>query len=197
MTILSQGSIWKRSLPMRQGLRRFPNLDIYPYVTRLIVVLVFVLTNERTNQVLGITINGVQDNQLFQDEVSTTGHTGPLQLWYGGWGADYPDPQDWLSNFFAKGGQDNYANYGQNNSPAATEQQAVQAELAQADGDQNQAERLRLYQDAEQKIVNDVGWITLYQTAYVVSVNPKLQGFKLNALATSATSDWANIYFAQ
>ena len=150
-------------------------------------------------QVLGITIKtaGVQGDQLAQDQVSTIGQTGPLQLWDGGWRTDYPDPQDWLSNFFAKGGQDNFANYGQNNSSAATEQQAVQAELAQADEDQNAAERFKIYQDAEQKIVNDVGWITTYQTAYVASINPKLQGLKLNSLGTSATSDWANIYFAQ
>jgi oligopeptide transport system substrate-binding protein len=150
-------------------------------------------------QVLGITIKtvGAQPNQLIQDEVSTIGHDGPLQLWYSGWSADYPDPQDWLSNFFAKGGQNNYANYGQNNSSAAAEQQAVQDELAQADGDQNQAERLKLYQDAEQKIVNDVGWITTYQSAIVEVVNPKLQGWKLNPLGTTTTSDWANIYLAQ
>jgi len=150
-------------------------------------------------QVLGITIQtaSVQFDQLSQDQISTTGHTGPLQLWNGYWRTDYPDPQDWLSNFFAKGGPDNFANYGQNNSSVATEQQAVQAELAQADEDQHSAERFKLYQDAEQKIVNDVGWITIYQTAYVASINPKLQNFKLNPLGTSATSDWANIYFAQ
>jgi len=149
--------------------------------------------------VLGVTIKtvGVQPTQLNQDEFNTIGKTGPLQMWYGVWGADYPDPQDWLSNFFANGGQDNFANYGQNNSSAATEQQAVQAELAKADGDQNQAERLQLYQDAEQKIVNDVGWIVTYQSSYGYSVNPKLQNWKLNPLGSIATSDWANIYFAQ
>jgi len=149
--------------------------------------------------VLGVTIKtvGVQPTQLFQDEVSTIGRTGPLQLWYGVWSADYPDPQDWLSNFFANGGQDNFANYGQNNSSAAREQQAVQAELVQADGDQNRAERLELYQDAEQKIVNDVGWIVTYQTASIEVVNPRLQGWKSNPLGTIATSDWANIYFVQ
>ncbi len=150
-------------------------------------------------QVLGITIKtaGVQPNQLLQDEVSTTGHTGPLQLWYSVWSTDYPDPQDWLSNFFAKGGQDNYANYGQNNSSVAAEQQAVQDQLARADAEQNPDQRMKLYQDAEQKIVNDVGWITTYQTASVALVNPKLQGWKMNALGTIATSDWANIYFVQ
>lgn len=148
---------------------------------------------------LGITIKmvGVQPNQLLQDQTSTIGHTGPLQLWYGDWSTDYPDAQDWLSNFFAKGGQNNFANYGQNNSSAATEQQAVQAELARADGDQNETERLKLYQDAEQKIVNDVGWIVTYQSSFAYSVNPKLQGWKLNSLGNIATSDWANIYFAQ
>jgi oligopeptide transport system substrate-binding protein len=149
--------------------------------------------------VLGITINTVpaQPNQLTQDEVSTIGHTGPLQLWYGVWSADYTDPQDWLSNFFGKGGQNNYANYGQNNSSAAAAQQAVQAQLAQADGEQNAEERLKLYQDAEQKIVNDVGWIVTYQSSLTALVNPKLRGWKLNPLGTIATSDWANIYFVE
>jgi ABC-type oligopeptide transport system substrate-binding subunit len=148
--------------------------------------------------VLGITVKtvGVQPNQLLDDEANTLGKP-TLQMWYGVWGADYPDPQDWLSNFFANGGQDNFANYGQNNSAAASEQQAVQAELAKADGDQNQAERLQLYQDAEQKIVNDVGWIVTYQSSYGYAVNPKLHGWHLNPLGSIATDDWADIYFVQ
>lgn len=149
-------------------------------------------------QVLGITIKtvGAQPNQLLQDEVNTIGKTGPLQMWYGVWGADYPDAQDWLSNFFGKGTSENYANYGQNNSSVATEQQTVQNELAQADTDQNAADRLKLYQDAEQKIVNDVGWLVTYQSSYGYSVNPKLQNWKLNSLGAMATKDWANVYFA-
>ncbi len=149
--------------------------------------------------VLGITIktSGEQPSQLSQDEANTIGKTAPLQMWYGNWGADYPDAQDWLSNFFGKGDSENYANYGQNNSTSAPEQQAVQAALAKADADQNPAERLTLYQDAEQKIVNDVGWITTYQSAYVYSTNPKLHGWNLNPQGSIATGDWANIYFAQ
>ena len=149
--------------------------------------------------VLGVTIKpvGEQQNQFYQDMTNTIGHAGPFQLWYGLWGADYPDPQDWLSNFFGKGASENYANYGQNNSASAAEQQAIQAELAKADADQNQAERMQLYQDAEQKIINDAGWITTYQSSYVYSVNPKLHGWKLNSLGSLATDDWANIYFVQ
>jgi oligopeptide transport system substrate-binding protein len=149
--------------------------------------------------VLGVTITpvGVQLNQLIGDLLSTIGNAGPVQLSCLIWPPDYPDPQDWLSKFFAKGGQDNFMNYGQNNSSVATEQQAVQAELVRADGDQNQSERLKLYQDAEQKIVNDVGWIPLYQIVYAQVVNPKLHGLKLNPLGAIETDDWANIYFVQ
>jgi ABC-type oligopeptide transport system substrate-binding subunit len=149
--------------------------------------------------VLGITIKtvGEKPTQLNQDEASSIGKTGPLQMFYGVWGADYPDAQDWLSNFFAKGASENFENYGQNSSTVATEQQAVQAELAKADADANPAERLQLYQDAEQKIVNDVGWITTYQSAYVYSTNPKLHGWKLAPLGSVAATDWANIFIAQ
>jgi oligopeptide transport system substrate-binding protein len=178
---------------------QFPALTIaydnsYPAGANTIIAIV-----AEWKSVLGINIKAVgeQPNQLAQDETNTIGHAGPLQLWYGVWGADYPDPQDWLSNFFGKGASENYANYGQNNSATATQQQAIQAELARADADQNQAERLQLYQDAEQKIINDAGWITTYQSSYVYSVNPKLHGWKLNSLGSLATDDWQDIYFVQ
>ncbi|MBV9615446.1 MAG: peptide ABC transporter substrate-binding protein, partial [Ktedonobacteraceae bacterium] len=149
-------------------------------------------------QVLGITVKtvGEQSDQFVQDEDTNFG-SKKLQMWYGNWGADYPDAADWLTLFFGKDASHNGFNYGQNTSSAATEQQAVQAEMAQADEEQDAAKRIQLYQDAEQKIVNDVGWITTYQSSYAYSVNPKLQNFKLNSLGSIATSDWANIYFAQ
>ncbi len=150
-------------------------------------------------QVLGISVRliGVHETELIKQEADTVGHSSPLQMWYGNWGADYPDPQDWLTLFFGKGTDHNTFNYGQNNSSDAAQQQAVQAEMAQADGERDTATRIKLYNDAEQKIVNDVGWITTYQSAYVYSVNPKLQNWRINSLGALATEDWANIYFAQ
>jgi len=150
-------------------------------------------------QVLGISVKliGVHNAELINQEADTVGHSGPLQIWYGQWGADYPDPQDWLTLFFGKGTDHNTFNYGQNNSSDAAQQQAVQAEMAQADGERDNAIRIKLYNDAEQKIVNDVGWITTYQTVLMYSVNPKLQNWRLNSLEHPATADWAKIYFAQ
>lgn len=142
-------------------------------------------------QVLGVTVNvnNVDPNQQLNDINGTKGN-GHLQMWYDVWGADYADPQDWLSTHFGKNASFNNENYGIN-----AGQQAVQAELAKADIDQNATERIKLYQDAEQKITNDVGWFETYQSSYGYSVNPKLHGWNLNALGSIATNDWANIFF--
>ncbi len=120
-----------------------------------------------------------------------------LQMWILGWQADYPDPQDWLSTFFAKGGADNLINYGQNNNSYAAEQLAVQQELNQADVDLNNTTRLQSYADAEQKIVNDVGWIPLYQSAENYLQNPKIANYAKSYADPQGTiepMDWANIY---
>ncbi|GCF06955.1 peptide ABC transporter substrate-binding protein [Dictyobacter arantiisoli] len=150
-------------------------------------------------QILGfnVKLNGMQNTDLITQEFNTTGKNGPLQIWYGGWSADYLDPQDWTTLFFDKGASHNGVNYGQNKSAAAAAQQAVQVELEKADTTQDQAARLKLYQDAEQKLVNDVPFITMYQSSFVELINPKLQGYKLSSTGSMASSDWANVYFAQ
>src|SRR5207253_7094980 len=100
---------------------------------------------------------GVHGTDLIKQEADTVGHSGPLQMWYGVWGADYPDPQDWLTLFFGKGTDHNTFNYGQNNSSAAAQQQAVQAEMAQADGEKDTARRIKVDNEDDQKSVNDSG----------------------------------------
>ncbi|GCE13094.1 peptide ABC transporter substrate-binding protein [Tengunoibacter tsumagoiensis] len=148
--------------------------------------------------ILGFTAktNAIDFDALVQAQNSTTGN-GSLTAWIGGWQADYPDPEDWLSIFFGKGQSYNNANYGQNNSTAAPEQQAVQADLAKADVELDPAKRLKLYNDAEQKIINDVAWIPLYQSATSVLQNPKLQGYVNDPLGITAPDDWANIYISK
>jgi ABC-type transport system substrate-binding protein len=150
-------------------------------------------------QILGISVrlSGVQANDLIQQGAATVGHAGPLQMWYGNWGADYPDPQDWLTLFFGKGSDHNTFNFGQNNSDTAAQQQAIQVEMALADSEKNVTKRMKMYNDAEQKIVNEACWITTYQSSYGYVVNPKLRNWKLSALGMISTNDWSNIYIAQ
>jgi oligopeptide transport system substrate-binding protein len=141
-------------------------------------------------------VNIVSRSQLLQLENATKSHTGPLAVWQAGWNADYPDPQDWLTTFFANGSDYNQFNYGQNNSAAAAEQQQVEKQLVQADTTSDTATRLKLYQDAEQKIVNDVGWLSLWQERVFTVTASKVKNLKLNAQQLIPPDDWGNIYIA-
>jgi oligopeptide transport system substrate-binding protein len=157
------------------------------------------VVNEIANEwrtVLGanVKVSLIDPNTLNQDESATTGNNS-LQAWAYGWEADYPDPQDWLTVFFGTGQDYNNNNYGDKRNERATEEQAVQAQLSVADTTLDSAKRLSLYNDAEQKLINDVAWIPLYQSVALIVQNPKLHGYKTNALGITDPNSWNNVYF--
>ncbi len=180
-----------------EGLTALPTITFSYYTDNTAIPLVAQALIQEWKTVLGATIKpqAVLFDKLIQLENATVGN-GSLQMWIGGWQADYPDPQDWLSTFFEKGADYNDSNYGLN--PAlASEQGAVQQQLLQADVNQNQSSRLSAYNMAEQSIINDVGWIPLYQSEGHAVLNPKLVGNPfVNALEIEAPDNWANIYVA-
>jgi peptide/nickel transport system substrate-binding protein/oligopeptide transport system substrate-binding protein len=118
-----------------------------------------------------------------------------LSMWYLGWLADYPDPQDWMTLQFDKGAPNNSWNYGQNLSAVATAQQQVQTSLQQADVDLT-ANRLSQYNKAEESLVNDVAWMSLYQNIAARLRKPYVYGVQPNAQGQVPPGDWANIYMA-
>ena len=118
-----------------------------------------------------------------------------LQMWWLGWIADYPDPQDWTTLQFAKGVSNNDWNYGQNFSSDAAQQVATQNLLEKADIDLGK-DRLSLYNQAEQQLVNDVAWMPLFQSDAAVLVKKYVYGVVLNAQGITPPDDWANIYIA-
>lgn len=139
--------------------------------------------------VLGITAQlKVVDTATFvsRDLPATLGHTGPLQIWFLGY-TYLADPFFWLNTFFGKGGSLNDGNYGQTSA-----QQAVQQQLAMAATNNNPQQRMQQYSDAEQKIVNDVGWIPLVQGGVDAVINPKLQNFAANG----PTKTWSDVYIS-
>ncbi|GCE13731.1 peptide ABC transporter substrate-binding protein [Tengunoibacter tsumagoiensis] len=144
-----------------------------------------------------VTVNSVARAELLKLESATKNNAGPLQMWQANWTADYPDPQDWLSTFYQKGTDYNQFNYGQNNSTAATEQQAVQDELVKADVESDNAARLKLYNDAEQKTINDVGWLPLWQLKAQSLTQSNVHGFNLNSQQQLPPDDWSDVYITQ
>jgi peptide/nickel transport system substrate-binding protein/oligopeptide transport system substrate-binding protein len=116
-----------------------------------------------------------------------------LQMWAAAWGADYPDPQDWISLQFAQGAPNNQWNYGQNLSSAAPQQQQVQKQMLLTDVEQHSARRLASYNQIEQQLANDVAWLSLAQRKLSNVVKPYVAGQTFNPLGLTPPDDWSKI----
>ena len=147
---------------------------------------------------LGIDVKAqaIDFNQLVTDLTNAINNPKGLQMWAIGWIADYPDPQDWTTLQFDKGSANNYFNYGQNNSADAAQQQQVQQQLEQADVTTNATQRLQMYNQAEQQLVNDVAWLPIYQESFSRLVKSYVIGRVFNAFGLVPPDDWAKVYIA-
>lgn len=96
-----------------------------------------------------VNVTTVERAKLLELTSNTKNNPNGLQMWQAGWISDYPDPQDWLSTFFAEGTDYNQFNYGQNNSTTTAKQKEAQEILLKADSTQDPAERVKLYNQAE------------------------------------------------
>ncbi|HET8910951.1 MAG TPA: ABC transporter substrate-binding protein, partial [Ktedonobacteraceae bacterium] len=148
--------------------------------------------------VLGINVKteAVDFNKLLDEEFASLNNPKGLQMFGAGWGADYPDPQDFLTLQFDKTSTNNNTNYGQNKTPVASAQQAVQQEMEAADVNPDSAARLTQYQDAEQKLVTDVAWLPMFQRTQTHVLKPYVINFPFNAQTLIAPDAWGNIYIA-
>jgi oligopeptide transport system substrate-binding protein len=157
----------------------------------------FQVDQQTWQSVLGVNVklNDIEYNKFLSDIPASAGN-GNIQMFAWGWIADYPDPQDWTTLQFDNGVPNNDANYGQNHSSDAAQQQATQKLLEEADGTQDQAQRLKMYNQAEQQLVNDVAWIPTNQVTNVLVRKPCVTGMIDNAQSLIPPDDWANIYIS-
>ncbi len=146
--------------------------------------------------VLGVSVKAdpIDFNKLLSELTAATNNPKGLQMWGIGWIADYPDPQDWLTLQFDKGVPNNNANYGQNSTSDAAQQQAVQQQLEAADINPDQNARLQAYMQAEQQLVNDVAWLPMEQVANNFLRKPCMAGVVDNPQDLTPPDDWGNIY---
>lgn len=95
-------------------------------------------------QNLGVDIQlDPQESKVYKQLVSDK---KDFQLTTGGWGADYPDPQDWLPDLFGTNGGNNNYNYSNPKVDALFKQAAVE---------QDNKKRLDLYDQAQKIIIDD------------------------------------------
>jgi oligopeptide transport system substrate-binding protein len=94
-------------------------------------------------------------------------------MFYMGWIADYAHPQDFLDVLFHGGGDINYGEYAN---------PEVDALLDSAGVEQDSELSLALYQQAEQKLVEDAACLPLYFGQSYIMVKPYVQGYNLNPI---------------
>jgi len=69
--------------------------------------------------------------------------------------------------------------------------------MEQADVTSNQTQRLQMYNQAEQQLVNDVAWLPIYQRNASRLLRTYVIGRVYNSLEQFPPNDWANVYIAQ
>jgi len=95
------------------------------------------------------------------------------EMYYWGWIADYPHPQNFLEVLFSTGSDSNIGEY---SNPE------VDALLQLAGVEQDNELSLELYQQAEQKLVSDAACLPLWFGQNYVLVRPYVKGYSLNPL---------------
>jgi len=95
------------------------------------------------------------------------------EMFNSGWGADYPDPQNFLDILFHSGTEDNTGEY---------HNAEVDALLQKARVEQDVATRMSLYQQAEQIIVDDAACLPLLFDVSYTLVKPYVKDLSLTSL---------------
>jgi ABC-type transport system substrate-binding protein len=104
----------------------------------------------------------------------------PPPLFFGGWVADYPSMDNFLSLFLS----------GKNGYPMSYSNPEVDALLAKARATLGEEARLQLYAEAEQKIMADAPAVPLYAFADYRLLNNRVAGVRFNSM------HWADLWRA-
>jgi len=93
------------------------------------------------------------------------------EMYYAGWVADYPHPQDFLDILFHSGAENNYGEYSHPEVDTLLDMAGVET-----DSDLS----LELYQQAEQKLVSDAACLPLWFGENFTLVKPYVKGYNLS-----------------
>jgi oligopeptide transport system substrate-binding protein len=115
----------------------------------------------------------VQVRQLEPERYFYNTKTEIDQIFDTGWSADYPHPQDFLDILFSTGSNNNYGSY---SNPL------VDDLIRQANRSSDPASGFKLYQQAEQMIVNDAACIPISFSQNYLLVRPYVKNYRINPL---------------
>jgi len=95
------------------------------------------------------------------------------EMYFSGWVADYPHPQDFLDILFRSGAENNHGGY---SNPE------VDTLLDRANVELDSELSLALYQQAEQKLVSDAACLPLWFGQNYILVKPYVSGYELDPM---------------
>ncbi|MFC2022309.1 peptide ABC transporter substrate-binding protein [Chloroflexota bacterium] len=95
------------------------------------------------------------------------------EMFYMAWIADYPHPQDFLDILFHSGADNNYGEYSNPEVDALLERASVEPDSKLS---------LALYQQAEQRLVEDAACLPLWFGRNYILVKPYVRGYNLNPM---------------
>jgi oligopeptide transport system substrate-binding protein len=98
------------------------------------------------------------------------------------WGADFPDPQNFLSLQLQTGSSNNNAMY----SNAEFDKLTKQADVSSGTG------RCGLYEQAEKLALDEAAWFPLYNPKTTVLIRPSVKGLEIGPLGLNA-QDWSKV----
>lgn len=122
---------------------------------------------------LGVTIQLENLEPSKSSDEIHKGHHG--QLLFYGWCADYPDPENFADALFHSGAQQNLGHYANPELDALLEKARVERDVAQ---------RIGMYQQAQQMIVDDAAAIFLDHGLSFLLVKPEIKGYVLTPIRT-------------
>ncbi|HEX3271618.1 MAG TPA: peptide ABC transporter substrate-binding protein [Ktedonobacterales bacterium] len=135
---------------------------------------------------LGLSVKavGLDDSIFFGQNVALPAAEDPMQGWFLGWIADYPDPQDWLSLFFRTDAGYNWT---------GVSDPEIDQLLDGADKELNFDKRMGMYNQVEQWAVDNGGMIPISQEKYSWRQRPWVSGFALTPLQSMIDVNWPNV----
>jgi peptide/nickel transport system substrate-binding protein len=104
---------------------------------------------------------------------------GAVTMFRQGWVADYPDPENFVTVLFHS------RNVGAAGNTSRYRNPELDRLLDQADAMPAGPARTRIYQNAEQRLLDDGLWITLYHYASRALIRPSVKGLERSPLSTA------------
>lgn len=138
---------------------------------------------------LGVDIQvSTEELAKFNDDLTATANNptddAALTFYVSVWGADYPDPQNFVS-------QQLRTDIGNNNGHYSNAEFDVLVD--QADVEPDQTKRLPLYQQAEQIALTEVGWLPLYYGKANLLIRSTVNGLVVTPQGLFPSVDWTKV----